>query len=519
MRPWSGNYISKGDLMMFRRMNAGPFLLGIALIAGLPGLRAADPPVSVQVHWERTLRESKTIPTILLGASPALWRDSPLHDKILKYVKELGIDDVRYAGGGYLYPHLGIAELEPPTATKTYWDFSYIDPVTEDVMKALNGRPVVLNFSAIPQWMFKTPKPVPYPANPRERDWQYEQGSELRDPTGREVGEYFARVVGWHANGGFTDELGKWHESGHHWKVDYWEVLNEPDNEHGLSAETYTKIYDATAEAIHKVSPQTKFVGLSDSYPSGHPALYEYFLNPKNHKPGTPLDMISYHFYAVPNSDEPTEAHQFTFFNQADRFLEIVGYVETLRKMLSPQTGTMVNEIGTMLPEDWTQNKPGYKFTPIRPAYWNLSAAIYAYVYAGLARLGIDNAAESGIPCEPGMWPSIAMLDWDTAEPNARYRVLKLIHDSFPPGDKIVETSSDSGYVMAQAFVSAGGERKLLLVNKRDREFEINLPEAAGAKMEVIDQVTGSNPPASKTVTGSSFKLGGFGIAVVRLGK
>jgi Glycosyl hydrolases family 39 len=124
-------------------------------------------------------------------------------------------------------------------------------------------------------------------------------------------------------NGGFKDELGKWHESGHHYKIDYWEVLNEPDIEHGFTAQTYTKLYDAVAEAIHKVSPQTTFIGISDSYPAGHPEFFAYFLNPKNHKPGIPLDMISYHFYAVPNLDEPPEVQQFTFFNQADRFLEI----------------------------------------------------------------------------------------------------------------------------------------------------------------------------------------------------
>src|SRR5208283_4969634 len=113
------------------------------------------------------------------------------------------------------------------------------------------------------------------------------------------------------------------------------------------------KLYDAVVEAIHKVSPQTKFVGISDSYPAGHPDFFTYFLNPKNHKPGIPLDMISYHFYAVPSLDESPEVQQFTYFNQADRFLEIVGYIEALRRMLSPKTGTMVNEIGTMLPEDW----------------------------------------------------------------------------------------------------------------------------------------------------------------------
>jgi hypothetical protein len=70
---------------------------------------------------------------------------------------------------------------------------------------------------------------------------------------------------------------------------------------------------------------------------------------------------------------------------------------------------------------------------------------------------------------------------------------------------------------MTQAFVSASGEQKLLIVNKRDREFEINLPGAAGGKIEVIDQTTGSKPPSPAAVRGSAFKLGGFGVAVVTL--
>jgi hypothetical protein len=116
------------------------------------------------------------------------------------------------------------------------------------------------------------------------------------------------------------------------------------------------------------------------------------------------------------------------------------------------------------------------------------------------------------------MWASIAMLDWKTGQPNARFWALKLIRDNFRPGAKIVETSSDSGYVMAQAYVTSGGERKLLLVNKRDREFEIDLPEATrGTKIEWIDLATGSNPPASQSIAGSTFKLGGFGVAVVSL--
>src|SRR5208282_551534 len=175
--------------------------------------------------------------------------------------------------------------------------------------------------------------------------------------------------------------------------------------------------------------------------------------------------------------------------------------------------------IGTMLPDDWAQTNPDYVFKPIRPSYWNLSAATYAYVFAGLARQGIDAAGESSIPGGPGLWPSISMLDWETAQPNARYWALKLILDHFRPGDKIVEASSDSGYVMTQAFVGPSGERKLLLVNKREREFDISLPEADGAKIEMIDLTTGSNPPVTRWITGSTFKLGGFGVAAVTLAK
>jgi hypothetical protein len=73
--------------------------------------------------------------------------------------------------------------------------------------------------------------------------------------------------------------------------------------------------------------------------------------------------------------------------------------------------------------------------------------------------------------------------------------------------------------VLIQGFITRNGERKLLLVNKRDREFQFTLPEAAGGRIEVVDRTTGSNPPASRRIDGQTFKLGPFGIAVVILAK
>ena len=87
-----------------------------------------------------------------------------------------------------------------------------------------------MNFSTIPEWMFKTDKPVSYPADPDAIDWDYEQGKELRDPSMKEVADYWARLASWFINGGFKDEYGKWHASGHHYKIAYWEVLNESDD-------------------------------------------------------------------------------------------------------------------------------------------------------------------------------------------------------------------------------------------------------------------------------------------------
>src|SRR5208283_133028 len=148
------------------------------------------------------------------------------------------------------YPKLGVAELDAPAYGKTSWDFSIIDPRTIDFLEATKGHPAVLNFSTIPQWMSKPEKAVPYPADPNQVVWNDGQGSGLKEPSGKEVGDYYARLLAWYTKGGFTDELGKKHESGYHYSIPFWEVLNEVDFEHQNTAESYTKLYDAVVTAM-----------------------------------------------------------------------------------------------------------------------------------------------------------------------------------------------------------------------------------------------------------------------------
>lgn len=468
------------------------------------------------IDWNKILRERTTTPTLQVVVNPLLRRGSPIHDRAFAGLRGLSADYVRFVPW-FPYPHDSIAALYPPQDGKTSWNFTSIDPFTVDFLEATKGHPVMLNFSTIPPWMFVADHVVPYPEDPDQPIWHYQVGTELRDPTLKEVSDYFARLVSWYTKGGFTDEFGKWHESGHHYPLDYWEVLNEPDFEHDTTPEQYTARYDAIVSAIRGVNPEIKFVGLSLAMPSRNPDFFEHFLDPRNHQPGIPLDMISYHFYAVPAEDEGLDVEQHTYFAQADGFFNTVRYVETIRKRLSPSTQTTINEIGVIRADDLKQFMPGHVAQPIPDAYWNLAGAVYAYVFIHLARLGIEIAGESQLVGYPSQFPSVSMVDWNTGAPNARLRVLELLINHLSPADRLVHAATGSPYYEAQAFHGADGTRKLLLVSKRNRAAEISLPGFAGASVTVVDQSTAGGPPRVETLSGETFRLPGFAVAVVTL--
>jgi hypothetical protein len=128
-------------------------------------------------------------------------------------------------------------------------------------------------------------------------------------------------------------------------------------------------------------------------------------------------------------------------------------------------------------------------------------------------------AGESQLVGYPTQFPSVSMLDWNTGQPNARYWVLKLIHESLGPGDKLVDTNSSVGYVYAQAFIARDGAHKILLVNKRNRRFDISIPGGEAASVRYVDPSTGSQPPVTSALSGEGLSLQGFGVAIVTLAK
>ena len=128
--------------------------------------------------------------------------------------------------------------------------------------------------------------------------------------------------------------------------------------------------------------------------------------------------------------------------------------------------------------------------------------------------MGIDVVGESQLVGYPLQFPSVSMIDCATGRPNARYWVLKLIHDHFAPGDKLVQTRMEGQDIDAQAFVTPKGHA-LLLINKRNARNTVHLrEESKNARMSVVD----SSQIRSLPFTGSTIQLAPFAVAVLELG-
>ena len=481
-------------------------------IAGLflaQNICLAQEPV-IAIHWDKPSLVSQSTAALQVVGNPKLTRGGSMHDGSFKALKDLQADYVRYVPW-FPYPKLAVAELDAPTKDKTSWDFSLIDPMTIDFLDATAGHSVILNFSTIPQWLFVTDKPIPYAKEANEVDWDYGGGTQLRDTTMRELADYYTRLVSWYVKGGFTDELGKYHNSGYHYSIPYWEVLNEPDFEHSTTPVLYTKRYDAIVTAIHKVSPDTKFVGMALGGES--PEWFEYFLNPAHHKPGIPLDMISYHCYVTDNAAQPLDDYQYALFDKADVFLNSVTYIESIRKRLSPHTRTDIDELGTFVNGDMREHW-------ISPEYFSLSGAVYAYFFVELTKQKIDVIGESQLVGFPSQYPDVSMIDYTNNKPNPRYWVLKLIRDNFAQGDTLVETdieNNDRGDIGAQGFATRSG-KKVLVFNKRNKLIRLKVPAGwKGAARTTTDVSTGDEAPEASLVDSEEILLKPFAVSIITI--
>jgi hypothetical protein len=151
--------------------------------------------------------------------------------------------------------------------------------------------------------------------------------------------------------------------------------------------------------------------------------------------------------------------------------------------------------------------------------YWNAAAALYAYLYIALSKQGVDVIGESQLVGYPSQYPSVSMIDYKNGKPNARYWVLKLIKDNFHPGDTLVATIGARGTppdVTAQGFLTPAG-KKLLLVNKRNHEVQVKLPEGfEHARTFTVDEETGDTEPRAGAAKDAELTMAPFAVTVVQ---
>jgi len=412
--------------------------------------------------WNEITSVSKAITTLQVVGNPLLNPEtSPVADKIFALLSQLNTNLIRYVPW-FPYPKVGVAELNPPKGGATSWDFTDIEPQFRRFMNATYGfgRTVIPNFSTQPTWMYST-NDWSYPVDPNKVDWNYPRGNAYSNTTENLVG-YYTRLISWMVLGSFKDEFGVTHtNNGERYQLTHWEVFNEPEGCHGLTYQTYTQQYDAIVKGVRAVvDPQKniKFVGLALS--GRETDWISYFLNPANHDPAAlPIEYISFHFYA--SCDERTNANSYKqFFSAADGFIAEAQNIMNIKNSISPNTKIDLDELGVILPQDTDNNAP-----PFPLVYWNAAAAFYAYLFANLAPMGYDVLGESqlaGTPPIPqwdimdAQFSGVSMVNWTTGEGTARFWVLKLLIDTFQPGDKFVKSNSSQEMFCAELDTSIG---------------------------------------------------------------
>ncbi|HEX4267661.1 MAG TPA: hypothetical protein VHY36_07230 [Steroidobacteraceae bacterium] len=512
----------------------GAIALGVATVASaqvqirsqLPPPRITSmkstPPV-IAIDWGHVAAVSKVHGTTQLGTVGP----GPLHQKIYQ---ELTAFDAQYPrwqiwGGGAKDPNLGSAEPLPPANGVSHWDLGTIDDSLSQFVQAVKGQEYIVNLPVIPEWMY-----APDPAI----------ASDTRGPIARvftrrrlvvsprQVADYYARIVSWLEKGGFRDEFGKWHASGSHLKIPLWEVLNETDMS-GMPVKEYTALYDATVAAVRKVDPDIRFVGLVMGVPEAHPADVIYFLDPRHHAPGTPLDAITLHFYGRYGPWDAQPAQVATTFAQAKAFIGDIGYVSAIRDRLSPPTQVMVDELGTIVGTEAPQVPWPKELSGQIPFHLRLSAAMYAYIYGSFAQMGVASIGQTGMNAgvagggNVGAYVALTMLTPGVGAPNVRYKAARLLMSEFPPGSKVVDSYTGIGYwgnpppIYVQAFISPDGKRRVLLVNEQDAPYSVVIPGAKGARIHDIGDGSEDAPYEERLAASDTITLRGLDVAVLTI--
>ncbi|HET6170456.1 MAG TPA: hypothetical protein VFE01_09770, partial [Terracidiphilus sp.] len=136
-------------------MGKGIFLIVLLAAMAAPAFAAEHSTASVKVSWSDITRVSDTVPTTQMLNHKYSLRDSSVHDAFWAALKDLKTEDTRLQLW-FSITNTAVPELKAPTATETFWNFTYMDQLMADFYANTSGRHHI-NMGTIPRWMFNVP--------------------------------------------------------------------------------------------------------------------------------------------------------------------------------------------------------------------------------------------------------------------------------------------------------------------------------------------------------------------------
>ncbi|MBA3827120.1 MAG: hypothetical protein H0X24_24910 [Ktedonobacterales bacterium] len=417
--------------------------------------------------------------------------------------------------------HFGFRSRVPslPESVAGQWDFHTTDAAIANLRAG--GITYVLNVRSAPPWMFNR--------------W-----GRLRDPSGREFAQYMARLVGWYNKGGFTDEQGQFHASGHQGWVQTWEIWNEPNSGYEIpapvadpgatwmQARDFGRLYDTVVRAMRAVDPSIRVGGPAMS-PGGDAAYLRNFLATVRQ----PIDFVSLHYYPIWRADAP-DGDIFAGIG-TDLPARIAAAQAVLAARFAHPPPLWLDEVnlneGTVGTLDARATAPiGYAFAAqtFAESLVQHLALTSEFQFVSNAQGGLVDSAGSGA--------------------FRAYWLYQLLGHTFPAGSRLLSATVRAGLVLVVALapdrqsisvllgntavargddVGGAGVPQAVCLNLRDMQGNITFPLVAPARLWRFDAQTRTDalptptslllPASGQAYAALPLTLGGYGATILSI--
>eukprot|EP00912_Choanoflagellata_sp_UC4_P000609 UC4_evm1s379 len=527
--------------------------------------------LNIDVDWKLCPVTRSTAASVLVAADPE-WIEEGPGGGILSKTAQEGVESLARAGANNIrllnfniFPLASCAQI-----VEGVWNFTLMDKVVIPFLDAtlIESGKVIIDIETSPQWMWedagackplspnddscapanKTPdgrsnatcadgSSISLPPGDRTRCPHWGDTHIPRDRSWREIAVYFSRVAQWYTRGGFVDERGIHHYSGHYYdeKRIIWEIWNEINlgREHNVSIEDYVALYDAQVSAMKNLPGGAwkgefggpSLCGLNRNASARH--FFTNFFNKSNHV----INAATFHQYAVCKNNTPAGLEN--IFPSTVHQLSALQTIDDIRKELRPNTSLHLTESGIVCNSPFWCDGNNYScyYKTFDRSYWVASATQWIYQFFLSSHIvNLATIVQSQILGFPagydglsGEWPCGTMVDWEEKKLNHKYWImialLKVINtNSFSfcateyigkenhyPSKSFPENSS----IYAQGIRSSKG-KILVLINTKSTEEKVLVYNAKGKNATIIDGEVGNEPARDVKLATDEISLSPF---------